>query len=286
MLPIIAALPPFHYTDNRQLKLNIFATNWGFGGSLNEFCAQAKADGYDGIEVWVPSDPKKQELLLELTQAYDLRLGLLVGSSGDTIRAHTSSFQLALHQATQMQPSFINCHSGKDYFGISDGQHFIELTKQLSEVSGVAIYHETHRGRILYAAHITDQYINHHEDLRLTLDISHWCNVHESLLADQSEVIARALRRTDHIHARVGFAEGPQIPNHNDPQYQAAVEAHFAWWDEVVAHKISTGQVLTMTTEFGPPPYMWTHPFTAQPLADVWEVNRAMMHLWRRRYQQ
>ncbi len=75
----------------------------------------------------------------------------------------------------------------------------------------------------MYAAHVTKQYIEKYPELKLTLDISHWCNVHESLLQDQQDTVNKALDRTEHIHARIGHQEGPQV---NDPR---APE-----WDEVV----------------------------------------------------
>lgn len=41
-----------------------------------------------------------------------------------------------------------------------------------------------------------------------------------------------------------------------------------------------------MTTELGPPPYMWTYPYKDQPLADVWKVNVKMKEVWVQRYLQ
>jgi hypothetical protein len=54
---------------------------------------------------------------------------------------------------------------------------------------------------MLFAAHITRQFIEKNPALKLTLDISHWCNVHESLLADQKETVDLALSRVGHIHS-------------------------------------------------------------------------------------
>ena len=48
--------------------------------------------------------------------------------------------------------------------------------------------------------------------------------------------------------------------------------------------KTEQGKKLTMTAEFGPPPYMWTHPMSGEALADVWEVNVTMKNLWEKRY--
>lgn len=37
-------------------------------------------------------------------------------------------------------------------------------------------------------------------------------------------------------------------------------------------------------TEFGPPDYMPTVPYTRQPLSDQWAINVYMMQLLRKRY--
>ena len=35
-----------------SFALKILATNWGFGGTIDEYCSRVKRDGYDGIEIW------------------------------------------------------------------------------------------------------------------------------------------------------------------------------------------------------------------------------------------
>ena len=48
--------------------------------------------------------------------------------------------------------------------------------------------------------------------------------------------------------------------------------------------KKQKGEVQTILTEFGPPTYMPTLPYTQQPLADQWAINVYMKDLWRKRY--
>jgi hypothetical protein len=109
--------------------------------------------------------------------------------------------------------------------------------------------------------------------------------VSESLLADQQSTMDLALQRVDHVHARIGHAQGPQVHDPRAPEWAEAVEAHFAWWDKVVELKKAQGETLTVLTEFGPPNYMPTLPYTQQPIADQWAINVHMMHLLRKRYQ-
>jgi hypothetical protein len=122
--------------------------------------------------------------------------------------------------------------------------------------------------------------------MTLTLDISHWCNVHESLLEDQQDTVEIALLRTRHIHARVGHAQGPQVNDPRAPEWQSAVDQHLAWWDRVVElRRQAGGSVMTFLTEFGPPNYMPTLPNTREPVASQAEINLHMMRLLRQRYQ-
>lgn len=262
----------------------ILATNWGFGGSWEEFAAKAKAAGYDGVEVWFPGDDKNRKEFLAAMQNNGLQFGFLCGGSDRDPVKHLEQFREALTAAVKLKPLYFNCHSGRDHFNYDQNKKFIDLTYQVSRDSGVPIYHETHRGRILYSAPVARNYMETIPGLRLTLDISHWCNVHESLLADQEENVALALSRTDHIHARVGHAEGPQVNDPRAPEWDAAVKAHFDWWDKIVEQKRREGQRITFLTEFGPTDYMPALPYTRQPVADQWEINVYMMNVLKKRY--
>ena len=76
-------------------------------------------------------------------------------------------------------------------------------------------------------------------DLRITLDASHWVCVAESFLEDQEDNMQLAIDRTDHIHARVGFPEGPQAPDPRKKEWREALEKHLVWWDRVAELKAS-----------------------------------------------
>lgn len=261
-------------------KLLFMATNWGFPGNTDEFCKRAKDAGYDGIEVWWEPD----DALFAALEKYKLSVGFLCTGEGNEFTKHAATFETALHAATAKRPVYINCHSGKDYFTFEQNARLIDITTRVAAKSKVPIYHETHRSRMLFAAHVAKQFIAAKPDLRLTLDISHWCNVHESFLQDQAETVAMALARTEHIHARIGHPQGAQVSDPRAPEWENAVKAHFAWWDEVVKRKRNAGETLTILTEFGPPDYMPTLPYTRQPLASQWDINVHMMKLLRSRY--
>lgn len=289
-IPLLGFTDPFpSFTPDSTLPVSVpvyfFATNWGFNGDLVTFCQKSKAAGYDGIEMWVPGNKAQRDLLLNTVAQFDLKLGLLTGSGKSVFEEHRTDFIQQIDQAIGMNPVYINCHSGKDYFTFSQAEVLIKDTKMPAERSGIPIYHETHRGRICYNIPTTISLLKTIPDMNLTLDISHWCVVHESLLNDQKESVALALSKTGHIHARVGHAEGPQVTDPRAPEWQEAFQTHLQWWDEVVKLKNQQGNAITILTEFGPPMYLPVVPYTNQPLANQWDINVYMLNFLRNRYQ-
>lgn len=276
-----------NFTVNKNFQLKVLATNWGFNGTLDEYLSKVKNDGYDGIEIWWPMEQKEQDELFSLLKKYSLEVGFLTGAYQSNYKEHIDYFKRMIDAAatnTVQNPLYINCHSGRDYFSIQENESFIAHTTELSKQTGIKICHETHRSRLLFAAPVAKNYIQQHPELRITFDVSHWCNVSESLLQDQQETIDLTLPRVDHVHARIGHPEGPQVNDPRAPEWKDAVAAHFAWWDKIVEMKKQSGDVLTVLTEFGPPDYMPTEPYTRKPLTDQWAINVHMKDLWRKRY--
>jgi sugar phosphate isomerase/epimerase len=272
------------FTQKEGFSLKLLATNWGWGGSLDAFFAKAKADGYDGAELWCPSDEKGRKELTEAAAKHGMALGLLYGSGEKDPRKNFEEFTKVLTGAFAMKPIYINCHTGRDFFSYEQLKPLFDWSIQQSAEKGIPVYHETHRGRALYSAPVTKGFMDKQPGLRITLDVSHWCAVHESLLGDQDETIKEVLKRVEHIHARVGHPEGPQVSDPRAPEWDAAVKAHLAWWDVIADRKKKNGETMTILTEFGPPDYMPTLPYTRQPLSDQWAINVFMKDLLRKRY--
>lgn len=275
---------PLSFTIPADFQLKILATKWGFSGSMDEFCTKAKAAGYDGFEVRAPATDQDRLAIENAARNHQLEYGFILGFNDGDFKTHYSQFTQALSAAASLKPLYINCHAGKDHFTQEQAQQIFDFSLSEGKKKAVPVYHETHRGRICYSAPITRAFLEKIPDLRLTLDISHWCVVHESLLEDQKETVALALSRTDHIHARVGHPEGPQVNDPRAPEWATALQAHLNWWDQVVEMKVKQQQSLTILTEFGPPTYLPTLPYTLQPVADQWSINVFMLQLLRSRY--
>ncbi|MEZ4969665.1 MAG: hypothetical protein R2814_08405 [Flavobacteriaceae bacterium] len=48
-----------------QEKVLFFQTDWGNQSSWDAFCESAKASGYDGVELWLPTASNKWEAIKE-----------------------------------------------------------------------------------------------------------------------------------------------------------------------------------------------------------------------------
>jgi sugar phosphate isomerase/epimerase len=273
--------------DDSTFSLKLLATNWGFEGSMKEYITKVKQEGYDGIEIWWPMDEKELIELADLLTKNNLEVGFLCGAQDTNYQEHFAFFKKMTEAAATnklLKPLYINCHSGRDYFTYEQNKSFIDFTIPLAKKTGIKICHETHRSRILFAAPVARNYFDKIPDLRITFDVSHWCNVSESLLGNQAETMKIAIDRTDHVHARIGHPEGPQVNDPRAPEWKESLEAHLAWWDKIMDIKKKNNQPLTVLTEFGPADYMPTEPYTRKPLADQWAINVHMKDLLRERW--
>jgi hypothetical protein len=215
-----------------------------------------------------------------LHDAYGLQLIGQILSRGNSFQDHIKSLEAQFRFAAQCQVAFINSHIGRDIFPFEENLQIFERLIQLSQSSGIPILVEIHRGRPTYSAIETRKYLEALPGLRLTADVSHWMVVHESDLSDQRANVELAMSRADYIHARVGYAEGPQIPDPRAPEWQHAVERHLQLWQRIIDQHTSNGkEAFYITPEFGPPDYMHTMPFTNHRVGDVWEQNTYMRGL-------
>lgn len=267
------------------MRIKFYAPQWGNTLPFDLFCQNVKAAGYDGVEMALPLEAQESRTIVDTLKSYDLELiGQYWQSFERDLDEHRRNYEKYLRNLIAAQPVFINCQTGKDFFTFDQNRQLFELAARVSAETGVKIIHETHRGKALFAAHIAQDYLNKLPDVRICLDISHWCNVHESLLDDQTEAVSLAISRADHIHSRVGHPEGPQVNDPRAPEWEVTLNAHLAWWDQVVERHRAAGTKLTVTTEFGPATYMPVMPYTQLPIGNQWEINVFMMNLLKQRY--
>jgi hypothetical protein len=239
--------------------------------------------GYTGVETAMP-EVQDEELFRERMAKYGLDLILQIYTEGPD---HAASFEAQARRAASFQPLLINSHSAKDSMPYDEQIGFFKRALQVEQEIGVPVAHETHRGRATFTPWNTARLLHDLPELKIAADFSHWCNVCESLLYDQEENLKLAMQRTVLIHGRVGYEQGPQVPDFRAPEYEYALVRHEEWWDRICdLHQAAGRPYVLFTPEFGPPGYMHTQPFTNQPVVDLWDICKAMGDRFRERFAQ
>lgn len=252
--------------------------NWELSHlSVREFVEQVAAAAYDGTEIYLPARPETTTEIRELHEAAGLKIVSHIATEGSTPDDHLRSLEERYLRAIELRPLFINSHTGKDHHSIADSLRIFEAGEKLVAEHGVPLLHETHRGRAPFSAPAALAFLRELPSLRLTADFSHWVCVHESDLSDQPEAMASAMQATGHIHARVGFDEGPQVSDPRNPAHAVWLERFTGWWKQILDLRRAEGREwFTITPEFGPEPYMPLAGVSPNPVGDAWEYNSWM----------
>jgi len=263
------------------MHLKLLKCDWGMeslGDQRTRLHKYAEA-GYDGIEcAFIEMDPAEFA-----DRCGELGLDYVAMLFCD----EEPAFEAQIENVMRARPVLVNCHPGRDRFDFDRGLRFFRTTMAMATDAGCQVVFETHRTRLLYAPWTTARYLDAIPELRLCADFSHFTTVAESNMTGPGydELMDAAIRRADHIHARVGWLHGPQVA---DPRHGTGLRwtEHFEkWWDRIIEARRAEGRpCLTINPEFGPPPYQPVDPRSGQPLADIWEVCKWITARFRDRW--
>lgn len=267
------------------MKIKCLCTLWGMNQpTLEDNLKVIRDAGFEGVEMKVPNDSAGRNRLGVLLNEIGLDLVAQVRAEGATADAQIESLKKGLGEAADLNPLLVNVHCGKDFWHFKENSRVIVIAQRFAIERGITVLHETHRGRATFCTTATMDIIDALPEIRFTADFSHWCCVHNSLLQDQREAVSRVIERADYIHARVGCATSPQITDPRAPEWKDAVDAHIRWWEKIAEHRQKNhAAYLPVCSEFGPPPYMATLPFTGRPIASAWEINCYMKDMLKAR---
>lgn len=246
-----------------------------------EAILQALNVGFQGIEGPAPDSLRertvfKQQLhdagldyIAEITTA-----GSYVPDRFASMQEHLDSFERKLERSLELEPLFITSLAGCDAWSEAQSVEFFGAAMELARSAGVEVSFETHRSRSLFNPWTTERILRVLPQMQITCDISHWCVVCERLMDTEMQTIETIAPRAKHIHARVGYDQGPQVPHPGAPEYEPALRSHQRCWEIFWQSQLERGfSVSTMTPEFGPDGYLHEMPFTREPVADLWELN-------------
>jgi len=274
------------------MRLQLFRSLWTNGFNLEAALADCHGGTFDGVEGPVPADAlSRREFSAKLRAAgvpFIAEIttgGSYVPETKDTAR-HLEDFRRKAETSLECSPVFTTVLAGCDAWPLAQSVDFFGRALDIAVELGVIATFETHRSRSTFNPWTTRDLLEQLPALRLTCDFSHWCCVSERLvLDDEPEILALCAERTHHVHARVGYEQGPQVPHPNAPEYRAALNAHERWWSILWSAGERAGRsTFSMTPEFGPDGYLHTLPFSTTPVANLDEINHWMAQRQRDRF--
>jgi hypothetical protein len=276
------------------MRLQIFRSLWTNGNDLDGALADCQSEVFDGIEGPVPTDAGERSRFAHQVRSAAVPFiaeittgGGYVPDTQDPAR-HLDDFRRKAEASLECSPAFLTVLAGCDAWPLAKSVELFGRAIETAAGLGVVASFETHRSRATFNPWATRDLLRQLPTLRLTCDFSHWCCVCERLVLDEEpEILALCAERAHHIHARVGYEQGPQVPHPEAPEYRAALEAHERWWSLLWSATKSAGRdSITMTPEFGPDGYLQTLPFSAIPVASLDEINLGMARRLRDRFTQ
>ena len=276
------------------MELECYKTLWGHTGTFVQACERARAAGFEGIEGPAPTSRQEQSTWRRQLQDTGLlyiaeicTAGSYIPERAASVKQHLSSLEQKLQQAMSLAPRLVTCIGGCDAWIEEQSLEFFSGAILLAKSYSATISFETHRGRSFFNPWVTARVCEQLPELRLTADFSHWCVVCERLMDTEQDTLDRLIGRVMHIHARVGYEQGPQVVDPRLARYQPALESHQRWWRRIWDCQLRQGyKRSTLTPEFGPDGYQQLDAFTSSPVGDLWEMNCWMAQQQRQQFGQ
>jgi sugar phosphate isomerase/epimerase len=251
------------------MKLTLIRHLWGYEKSLAATIGHLKSLGYEGIETPLGNAQADPDFMPRLRD-HSMRYIGMAFTGGNNAAEHFDSMRQQVDALVKLGASQVTIHSARDAFSLREAESFYAKATEYEKGLPIVVGHETHRGRAFYNPWTTRDLLAKFPSIKLCIDYSHWVCVAERLLDDCGDILATCAQRCVHLHARVGFEQGPQVPDPSAPEYATHLAAHEKWWKQIFAARGNAE--LTCTPEFGPPGYMHTLPHTNVPVANLESV--------------
>jgi hypothetical protein len=256
------------------MKLKVYRNLWGVPGPRDKAVAESLEAGYHGIEaiLFTPEDHVELRRVLR-RRSVPFKGTIWTRDAEPTVADHLRLFHEQLEELIRTGADSINVIGGYDCWSPAQADRYFDAALKAGNATGLPVAHEIHRNSALYHPTAVRRILKRFPELRLTCDFSHWVVACERLIHDQLDLIRLCATRADHLHARVGTEEAPQVADIRAPEALPYLLAFERWWDiiweEQLARKVA---VSTFCPEFGPPPYLPTLPYSGNPVADLAEI--------------
>lgn len=207
-----------------------------------------------------------------------------VGRTG--VEEHLQDLRRGVESCLAGEPRMVNVMGGCDWWGFGEKIRFLEGFLEVEKEFGIPLSLETHRSRMTFNPWVTRDLLREVSEVGVTCDFSHWCCVCERLVMDEeAELLELLAERCRHVHARVGYDQGPQVPDPLLEKFVNELEAHERWWRVLWERARAAGcKEFTVTPEFGPDGYQQEDAWGRVEAPKLLELNAAMAKWWKREF--
>lgn len=265
------------------MQVKFCGTFWGCEDkSPVDFLKDIVTDGFSGAEINLASgffdNSDFRNALAELrSDGFSFIAQQVLDPRIESVDEYIGRMLDRFYFLASFEPDFINSHTGKDFYSFDDNCRIIEAVENFAVRTAIPVVHETHRARFTFHLSTLLPYLEKFPELKLTADFSHWCNVSESLLEEQGDMLESIITNISHIHARVGWQQSAQVNDPFAPEWEHHLSVFTDWWRKIVAYHAENGRgSMTITPEAGPFPYMPQTPYSKENLADQRQINSKM----------
>jgi len=291
-------------------NLHVIKTLWGIDDPISpELFQSLQKEGYHGVEVirlaWL-NDADRAKLIQSLNES-KLAVVCQVHTCGGYLTEkyeyiYCEAYDVAKHKEDfkkQMREcydlinevtagGFINVHAGVDAWSNEEAITFLEfcLTEIQNKFPNIPVTFETHRQRLFGNPFQTRELLSLlpaiesrlGSTLKLNADLSHWYCACERVFNSKEErdhwwpnLLTSISERCHYIHARFGWAQGPQMADPSAAECESDVELQKSVWMTLMKaqQKNRSGFEVFVCPEYGPAPYMTVHPHTQEPIASL-----------------
>jgi len=281
-----------------------------------ELFRSIKDEGYYGVEVirlnWIlDDDNKSRDVLVNalneaglgcVTQIHtsggyiDENTGEYVYCGAYDVTAHEEDFKKQLRECKEFlelvnHGGFVNVHAGVDAWSNDEVVQFLKFCFAEIEQTApdITVTFETHRQRIFGSPFQTRELLalsslSDSKYLKLNADLSHWYCACERVFDPKNEdrdkwwpgVLGLIAPRCEYIHARFGWAQGPQMADPSAPECEKDRNLQVEIWKELVLEQQKPDHVggggtrnIFISPEYGPAPYLAVQPHSQEPISPL-----------------
>lgn len=293
--------------SNKNLRL--IKTLWGIDEPISaSLFVDIRNEGYHGVEVIRLAYLFDRNNLVNSLNEAGLSLVCQIHTSGgylnngeyiycgsDSVEDHKQDFRRQILEAKDLlsqvdMGGFINVHAGVDAWTLDESVDFLsfaldEIEELRKSEEDLLVTIETHRQRLFGSPFQTRELlsklhsIEKIQSLKLNADLSHWYCACERVFDKEKEpdkkwwpgLLKSVADRCHYIHARFGWAQGPQMADPSAKECEVDREVQLETWKTLIMKQLDRDddRDVYCCPEYGPSPYLATLPHTQEPVASL-----------------